>query len=162
MTDGYLTDDHHDENDFYQDGISTPTIENVNAQPGDKQSGIVTADVILLGQPAAGNVDPNQSWIKDGSFMAFRELQQLVPEFQNFCDLSAKKAQNPNVSGDFIGARIVGRWKSGETKASQIHWSSNYLWEMTGLTSLTIPLFEIHVSFQVPHLPWPRFKTSPN
>jgi len=97
----------------YLDGISTPTIENVNAQPGDKQSGIVTPDVILLGQPAAGNVDPNQSWIKDGSFMAFRELQQLVPEFQNFCDLSAKKAQNPNVSGDFIGARIVGRWKSG-------------------------------------------------
>jgi deferrochelatase/peroxidase EfeB len=97
-----------------KDGISAPTIENVNAQPGDKKSGIVKPDVILLGQPSAGNLDPNQSWIKDGSFMAFRELQQLVPEFQHFCDESAKKLQNPNVSGDFIGARIVGRWKSGE------------------------------------------------
>lgn len=96
-----------------KDGISAPTIENVNAQPGDKKSGIVKPDVILLGQPSAGNLDPNQSWIKDGSFMAFRELQQLVPEFQHFCDESAKKLQNPNVSGDFIGARIVGRWKSG-------------------------------------------------
>ncbi|EFP86551.2 uncharacterized protein PGTG_12933 [Puccinia graminis f. sp. tritici CRL 75-36-700-3] len=101
----------------FLDGISTPTIENINAQPGDKKSGIVKPDVVLLGQPASGgntnNLDPKQAWIKDGSFMAFRELQQLVPEFQSFCDESAKKLQNPNVSGDFIGARIVGRWKSG-------------------------------------------------
>jgi deferrochelatase/peroxidase EfeB len=58
-------------------------------------------------------LDPNQAWLKDGSFMAFRELQQLVPEFQAFCDDSAKKNEALNLSGDFIGARIVGRWKSG-------------------------------------------------
>ncbi|KAH9460649.1 hypothetical protein Pst134EB_008814 [Puccinia striiformis f. sp. tritici] len=97
----------------FLDGISAPAIEGINSQPGDKKSGIVKPDVILLGQPSSGTVDPNQAWIKDGSFLAFRELQQLVPEFQNFCDESAKKLRNPNVSGDFIGARIVGRWKSG-------------------------------------------------
>ncbi|WAR53602.1 hypothetical protein PtB15_3B110 [Puccinia triticina] len=101
----------------YLDGISEPTIENINARPEDQKSGIVKPGVILLGHTTQdgnnSNLDPKQTWIKDGSFMAFRELQQLVPEFQSFCDEAAKKLQNPNVSGDFIGARIVGRWKSG-------------------------------------------------
>lgn len=51
--------------------------------------------------------------MKDGSFLALRELQQLVPEFQKFCDDTAKKNKITGVTGDFIGARIVGRWKSG-------------------------------------------------
>ena len=46
--------------------------------------------------------------------MAFRELQQLVPESQNLCNKSAKKMQNPNMGGDFISAQFVGQWKSGE------------------------------------------------
>jgi deferrochelatase/peroxidase EfeB len=100
-----------------KDSISTPKIEGVNAQSEDKKAGIVEPGVILLGQPPSdGNssaTDPNQAWLKDGSFMAFRELQQFVPEFQNFCDESAKTLKNSNISGDFIGARIVGRWKSG-------------------------------------------------
>lgn len=101
----------------FLDGISAPKIENFDAKPEDKKSGIVKPNVILLGQASSdgtpSNLPANQTWIKDGSFMAFRQLQQLVPEFQTFCDESAKKLQNPNVSGDFIGARIVGRWKSG-------------------------------------------------
>lgn len=101
----------------FKDSISTPKIEGVNAQSEDKKAGIVEPGVILLGQPPSdGNssaTDPNQAWLKDGSFMAFRELQQFVPEFQNFCDESAKTLKNSNISGDFIGARIVGRWKSG-------------------------------------------------
>ncbi|KAA1128293.1 hypothetical protein PGTUg99_021982 [Puccinia graminis f. sp. tritici] len=101
----------------FLDSISTPKIEGFNAQPEDEKAGIIQPGVILLGQPSSGGtsvgLDPNQAWLKDGSFMAFRELQQLVPEFQAFCDDSAKKNEELNASGDFIGARIVGRWKSG-------------------------------------------------
>jgi deferrochelatase/peroxidase EfeB len=46
--------------------------------------------------------------MKDGSFLAFRQLKQLVPEFNNFL------AANPvNGSSELTGARMVGRWKSG-------------------------------------------------
>ncbi|POW10586.1 hypothetical protein PSTT_05956 [Puccinia striiformis] len=101
----------------YKDSISRPKIAGVNARPKDKKAGIVEPGVILLGQPSAsGNtskIDPHQAWTKDGSFMVFRELQQLVPEFQTFCDEAAEKLQNSSISSDHIGARIVGRWKSG-------------------------------------------------
>ncbi|PLW13303.1 hypothetical protein PCASD_22184 [Puccinia coronata f. sp. avenae] len=102
----------------YLDGITAPKIEGINDKPEDKKEGIVKADMILLGQPSSDGTnnnsdDPNQLWIKDGSFMVFRELQQFVPEFQKFCDESAETLANPKISGDFIGARIVGRWKSG-------------------------------------------------
>ncbi|KAA1123690.1 hypothetical protein PGTUg99_027512 [Puccinia graminis f. sp. tritici] len=45
--------------------------------------------------------------------MVFRQLQQLVPEFQTFCVETAEKFEHLNISGEFIGARIIGRWKSG-------------------------------------------------
>lgn len=98
----------------FLDGISAPVIENVNAKPDDKKSGIVKANVILLGQADnTDNLTPEQLWVKDGSYLVFRELRQLVPEFQTFCDEAAKSLKNPKVSGDLIGARVVGRWKSG-------------------------------------------------
>jgi hypothetical protein len=62
-------------------------IKGINAQPEDEKAGIVEPNVILLGYTApTGNstdLDPYLAWLKDGSFMAFRELRQLVPEFQS-------------------------------------------------------------------------------
>ncbi|KAA1129931.1 hypothetical protein PGTUg99_005055 [Puccinia graminis f. sp. tritici] len=99
------------------DSISMAKIKGVNARPEDEKAGIVEPNVILLGYTAAtGNstdLDPYQAWLKDGSFMAFRELRQLVPEFQSFCAETAKKFEHLNISGEFIAARIIGRWKSG-------------------------------------------------
>ncbi|KAA1128289.1 hypothetical protein PGTUg99_021760 [Puccinia graminis f. sp. tritici] len=110
-------DQYANEHFGFPDAISMAKIKGVNARAEDRKAGIVEPGVILLGYPSAnGNStapDANQAWLKDGSFMAFRELRQLVPEFHHFCDETAKNMKNLNVSGDFIGARIVGRWKSG-------------------------------------------------
>ncbi|KAH9818416.1 hypothetical protein DFH28DRAFT_960272 [Melampsora americana] len=100
----------------YLDGISKPKIEGFNATEADKKAGVVKPSVILVGQADTQQtkpLDPAQSWMKDGSFLVFRQLQQLVPEFRKFCQDVADKNPQPGVTGEFIGARIVGRWKSG-------------------------------------------------
>lgn len=49
-------------------------------------------------------------WMKDGTYMVFRRLKQLVPEFNRFlAELSAKLG----IDEQLLGARMVGRWKSG-------------------------------------------------
>lgn len=56
-------------------------------------------------------------WALDGSFLVFRKLKQLVPEFNKF--LTDNHLQNAagtltvQQGADLLGARMVGRWKSG-------------------------------------------------
>lgn len=74
-----------------------------NPLPGQS---VINPGVILTGE--TGDSVTRPSWAKDGSFLAFRQLKQLVPEFNSF--LTA----NPvNGSSDLTGARMIGRWKSG-------------------------------------------------
>ncbi|KAG0147539.1 hypothetical protein CROQUDRAFT_655914 [Cronartium quercuum f. sp. fusiforme G11] len=92
----------------YADGITNPKVQGFNAQEHDAQHGIVDASTIIT-----GHSDGDPAWTKNGSFLVFRELQQLVPEFNQFVKSIAAKAPEGKVSPDEIGARIVGRWKSG-------------------------------------------------
>ena len=89
----------------YLDGVSQPAVLGVDTTfPGQE---LVRQGIILLGREGDNNTRP--SWALDGSFLTFRYLSQLVPEFQKFVD-----AQNPiGAPKDFLGARLVGRWKSG-------------------------------------------------
>jgi hypothetical protein len=48
--------------------------------------------------------------MNNGSFMVFRRLNQLVPEFDDFILSSAGAL---GVDPVLLGARLVGRWKSG-------------------------------------------------
>jgi deferrochelatase/peroxidase EfeB len=55
----------------------------------------------------AGDTMTRPAWAKDGSFLVFRQLKQLVPEFNKTL------VDNPiNGSPELTGARIIGRWKS--------------------------------------------------
>jgi Dyp-type peroxidase family len=51
----------------------------------------------------------------DGSFLVFRYLFQLVPEFDDF--VWRNRLKGPGMSdqygADLLGARLIGRWKSG-------------------------------------------------
>ncbi|KAJ7476657.1 fungal peroxidase [Mycena latifolia] len=96
----------------FLDGISNPAVDGFTASPMPGQA-VVESGSILLGETGDSTTRP--AWAKDGSFLVFRQLQQLVPEFNQFL------TDNPIVidgltaeqGSDLLGARMVGRWKSG-------------------------------------------------
>lgn len=47
----------------------------------------------------------------DGSFLAFRKLQQNVPEFNKFL---VDASNSLGTWSGQLGARLIGRWPSGE------------------------------------------------
>jgi len=96
----------------YLDGISQPGIEGFTTNPVPGQT-VIPAGMILLGEN--GDTITRPAWAKDGSFLAFRQLQQLVPEFNKF--LTDNPIPVSGLTSDqgsaLLGARMVGRWKSG-------------------------------------------------
>lgn len=101
----------------FNDGLSQPAVKDVDAgvvsEPGENP---VRQGVILLGRE--GDDAKRPSWALDGSFFVFRYLKQLVPEFDAFLEANALKVPFPQAPGDptgaeLLGARLVGRWKSG-------------------------------------------------
>jgi Dyp-type peroxidase family len=49
-------------------------------------------------------------WMRNGSYMVFRRLEQKVPEFWRFLREQAVRLQ---MDAELLAARMVGRWKSG-------------------------------------------------
>ncbi|KAJ6572004.1 dye-decolorizing peroxidase precursor [Mycena capillaripes] len=95
----------------YLDGISNPAVEGFQAPlPGQA---VVPTGEILVGE--TGDAVSRPAWAKDGSFLVFRQLKQLVPEFNKFLTDNPIHipALTPKQGSDLLGARMVGRWKSG-------------------------------------------------
>ncbi|KAJ7799733.1 fungal peroxidase [Mycena olivaceomarginata] len=98
----------------FQDGISNPAVTGFTSAPLPGQF-VVPTGVILVGETGDTSASARPAWAKDGSFLVFRQLKQLVPEFNKFL------ADHPIVEdgltaqqgSDLLGARMVGRWKSG-------------------------------------------------
>jgi deferrochelatase/peroxidase EfeB len=62
----------------YEDGISQPSVDGVHTSlPGQTP---IKPGVILLGRPGDIDRGANHDWVLDGSIMAFRVLEQHVPE----------------------------------------------------------------------------------
>ncbi|KAJ8456646.1 dyp-type peroxidase [Pleurotus djamor] len=66
----------------YLDGISNPSIEGVPPTPNSSPP--FPRSFLLFGEG-----DPGPSWAVDGSFLVFRYLKQLVPEFDEFLERNA-------------------------------------------------------------------------
>lgn len=49
-------------------------------------------------------------WMRNGSYMVFRRLEQKVPEFRRFV---AEQAARLGMDRELLAARMVGRWRSG-------------------------------------------------
>ncbi|KAJ7101916.1 DyP-type peroxidase [Mycena epipterygia] len=95
----------------FQDGISNPAVQGFQTPlPGQA---VVPTGEILVGE--TGDSITRPAWTKDGSFLVFRQLKQLVPEFNKFLTDNPIKvpALTPQQGSDLLGARMIGRWKSG-------------------------------------------------
>ena len=73
----------------------------------------------MFGYPGQDRNDPIEEgppppmaapWLRNGSFMVFRRLEQKVPEFRSFI---AEQAARLGMDREHLAARMVGRWKSG-------------------------------------------------
>lgn len=97
----------------YLDGIGQPAIAGFNVDPVPGQL-VVNPGVILVGEQGDTAIASRPSWAKDGSFLVFRQLKQLVPEWNNFLTAKAPSVagMTQTQSAELLGARIVGRWKS--------------------------------------------------
>ncbi|KAF8520036.1 dye-decolorizing peroxidase precursor [Hysterangium stoloniferum] len=96
----------------YLDGISQPALDGfTQANPGQT---VVPPGVIIIGERGDTNTK-RPKWTKDGSFLAFRQLQQFVPEFNQFLDQNAIAGADltHEQGAALLGARMFGRFKSG-------------------------------------------------
>lgn len=105
----------------FEDGISQPGVRGLTAPgsgPGaNRDQGLPGQDLIepgdfLLGYPMeGGGVSPApRPWMKNGSYLVFRRLNQDVAGFDAYL---ASQAPASGLSADQLGAHLIGRWKSG-------------------------------------------------
>jgi Dyp-type peroxidase family len=124
----------------YADGVSQPGVRGRIADdtaltpsnaPGDENQGNPGQDLLwtgefLFGYPeqkkdaenftVKGDVkEPPVPFMKNGAYLVFRRLPQLVPEFDQAVKVEAKKTGGATdaASATLLGAQMVGRWKSG-------------------------------------------------
>ncbi|KAJ8093938.1 dye-decolorizing heme-containing peroxidase [Marasmius tenuissimus] len=96
------------------DGITQPAVEGWDTAktiaPGQF---VVKPGVILMGEE--GDKVRRPGWAKSGSFLAWRQLEQLVPEFHRYLNDTAPdvKGLNRDEAIHLFGSRMTGRWKSG-------------------------------------------------
>lgn len=98
----------------FLDGLSQPGVTGFTTDPPNGQE-VIPAGIILVGEE--GDVLDRPAWAQDGSFLAFRQLEQLVPEFNKFLNDNAliiPGVTNTTEQGsELLGARMMGRWRSG-------------------------------------------------
>jgi Dyp-type peroxidase family len=116
----------------FLDGVSQPGIRGLTKRqnPLDKEQGLPGQDLIhpgefVFGYP--GQMDPVANsgitketigdigppplpWMRNGSYMVFRRLEQKVLLFRDFVET---EGQNLGLDSGMLAARMVGRWPSG-------------------------------------------------
>jgi Dyp-type peroxidase family len=96
----------------FLDGVSQPAVQGVDTNPNPGQD-TIRQGIILVGRDGDALDKSRPSWALDGSFLAFRYLFQLVPEFDLFLKSNPIPGLPPDEGSELLGARLVGRWKSG-------------------------------------------------
>jgi Dyp-type peroxidase family len=97
----------------YRDRLSQPVIEGSGEEPTPGSGGPLKAGEFILGYPdefgvTATNPQPKQL-AQNGSYMAYRRLQEHVGEFREFL---RQHGDSPKEQ-ELIAAKLMGRWRSG-------------------------------------------------
>ncbi|OJT05279.1 Peroxidase 2 [Trametes pubescens] len=98
----------------FMDGISQPAVKGVDTSPNPGQD-TISQGVILCKRDGDNTSLFRPSWAKDGSFLVLRYYRQLVPEFNTFLEKNPIREGNltQKQGSELLGARLMGRWKSG-------------------------------------------------
>jgi Dyp-type peroxidase family len=102
----------------FLDGFGQPYVDGFSdgAQPGFS---VIPPGILLLGNNGDLKASQRPKWSKDGSFLVFRQLQELAPEFDAFImdnaiqDPTGKVQLTQREGADLLAARMFGRWPSG-------------------------------------------------
>ena len=116
----------------FNDGISHPQVFGVDDSPDLKfklddvvqskdKSNFVDPGVILVGRHGDEN-RPKPQWMKDGSFLVFRKLEQHVGKWNDFVVNRWKGAGSTGPAQ--FGAQLMGRWQSGKSIPTNMMGSS--------------------------------------
>ena len=105
----------------FLDGVSQPAVQGVDKKTNRGQE-TIRQGIVLLGRD--GDNVQRPSWALDGSFLSFRYLSQLVPEFNRFLEANPVPGLPPKQGSELLGARLVGRWKSGTISQHCIHYAT--------------------------------------
>jgi Dyp-type peroxidase family len=111
----------------FLDGLSQPGIRGLTTLPDLRRrpdQGLPGQDLLwpgefVFGYPGQHPEDLHKEgpapemaapWMRNGSYMVFRRLEQKVPEFRRFVrEQAARLGMDP----ELLAARMVGRWRSG-------------------------------------------------
>jgi Dyp-type peroxidase family len=111
----------------FVDGVSQPGIRGLTPVRDPRRrpdQGLPGQDLIWPGEfvfgypgqhpehPTKPGPPPEMTapWMRNGSYMVFRRLEQKVPEFRRFV---RERAARLGMDPELLAARMVGRWKSG-------------------------------------------------
>src|SRR3954453_10868770 len=97
----------------YRDRLSQPAIEGSGEEPTPGSGNALKAGEFILGYPdengpAVGQPQP-EVLSRNGSFMAYRRLEEHVGAFRDFL----KEHGQTSEEQELVAAKLMGRWRSG-------------------------------------------------
>ncbi|TFI52874.1 peroxidase [Mastigocladus laminosus UU774] len=97
----------------YRDRLSQPAIEGTGEEPTPGSGAALKAGEFILGYPdengPPANLPQPEILSRNGSYMAYRRLQEHVVEFREFL---RQHGQTPEEQ-ELVAAKLMGRWRSG-------------------------------------------------
>ena len=98
----------------YRDRLTTPEIEGTGIEPTPGSGPPIKAGEFILGYPDEDGPPPKlpqpETLSRNGSYMAYRRLQQHVGAFRDFL----REQGGPTADDqELLAAKLMGRWRSG-------------------------------------------------
>ncbi|MEJ1931367.1 peroxidase [Nostoc sp. NIES-2111] len=97
----------------YRDRLSQPVIEGSGEEPTPGSGAPLKAGEFILGYPdeygPPANLPQPEILSRNGSYMAYRRLQEHIIEFRDFLRQHGQTAEEQ----ELVAAKLMGRWRSG-------------------------------------------------